>query len=374
MTIRIRTISREERDVLGHWERGDDVVGYRHARVLLLSEKRWGCARIADALGLHVETVRAIIKAFNEGGLDAVTPRPRSGGRPPTYPPEVGEAAEDLTRQEPPPAEGRATWTLHGLARALSARLESARQISHETVRRLLGARDIVWRQAKAWLTSPDPHYALHKAQRDRLLAWARAAPDGAAVWLDQSWFSRWPYRFRAWSSRHPCPHVPQRWNEAVETTALYAALEDESQEAFLRWASGQPNSAETVRFLEALMAHWNGIGKRFIVLLWDRAPWHTSQETRGWVRQYNRRAKREGLTRLILCYLPVRSPWLMPLEAIFGWVKHQVLGPRLFETLEALHGAVEQAFRHRVAEAQPRRACYWEVAGAAAGNSRSVM
>ncbi|MHB0859317.1 MAG: transposase, partial [Anaerolineae bacterium] len=99
---------------------------------------------------------------------------------------------------------------------------------------------------------------------------------------------------------------------------------------------------------------------KRFIVLLWDHAPWHTSRAARCWVRAYNRRAKREGLTRLVLCYLPVRSPWRMPLEALLGWVKHQVLGPQLFDTLRALQDAVEQAFHDRVAAAQPRRVRYW--------------
>jgi transposase len=367
MTIRIRPISVEERETLSRWERADDVVRYRRARVLLLSDERWKCARIAEALGLHVETVRGIIKAFNEGGIDGVTPQPRSGGRPPKYSSDVAEAAEDLTRQEPPPAEGRATWTLHHLARALASRLPGVERISHETVRRLLRTRDIVYRQAKAWLTSPDPQYALHKAQRDRLLALARGTHDGAAVWLDQSWFSRWPYRFRAWAARRKRPRVAQRWNETVQTTALYAALEEESQEAQLGWAEGQPNTANTLRFLEELLAHCSAQGKRFIVLFWDHAPWHTSRETRHWIRQYNRRAKKEGLTRLLVCYLPTRSPWLMPLEAVFGWVKHQVLGPRLFETLEALQAAVETAFRDRVAEAQPRRARYWAAASTAA-------
>ncbi|MHB0859356.1 MAG: transposase, partial [Anaerolineae bacterium] len=147
----------------------------------------------------------------------------------------------------------------------LAERLKDIQQISHESVRRLLGARDVLYRQAKAWLTSPAPHYALHKAQRDRLPALARAAPDGAAVWLDQAWFSRWPYRFRA-------------------------------------WAEGQPNTTHTVQFLETFLAHYQALGKRFIVLLWDHAPWHTSRAARCWVRAYNRRAKREGLTRLVLC------------------------------------------------------------------------
>jgi hypothetical protein len=256
---------------------------------------------------------------------------------------------------------------LQGLAEAIAALFDHICTMSHEAVRRLLSQRRIVYRRAKEWLTSPDPLYALRKSQRDRLLAMARAAPDGAAVWLDQSWFVRWPYRFWAWASKDEPLRVAKRWNEEVDTTALYAALDDETQEAFLRWAEGQPNSEVTVQFLEALMAYWTKKGKRFIVLFWDKASWHTSKKTQTWIRSYNRRAKREGLTRLIVCHLPTRSPWLMPLEPIFGWVKRQILGHRLFETVTGLRAAVECYFYQRVAKAKQRRDKAWTKALATA-------
>ena len=363
MAIRVRSITAEESEILDRWERGDNVVCYRRARILRLSEENWRCPAIAEVLALHVETVRGVIKAFNEGGIEAITPQPRSGGRPPGYTQEVADVAEDLARQEPPAQEGRATWTLHRLAKAIAACFEHIDTMSHETVRRLLKLRDIAYYQAKQWLTSPDPHYRRLKRRRDRLLAWARAAPDGAAFWLDQSWFSRWPYRFRAWAAKDARLRVAQRWSEKVDTTALYAALDDESQEAFLRWATGQPDSEETVHFLEALMAHCTQNGLRFIVLIWDKASWHTSKRSQRWIRAYNRLAKEEARTRLIVCQLPTRSPWLMPLEPIFGWTKHQVLGGRLFQTVAQLQAAVECYFHQRIAQAKKRRDRAWDKA-----------
>ena len=360
MAIRVRVITAEESKILDRWQRGDDIVRYRRARVLRLSETDWRCPAIAEVLALHPETVRWVIKAFNEGGIEAITPQPRSGGRSPGYTQEVADVAEDLARQEPPEAAGRATWTLHGLAKAIAARFEHIDTMSHEAVRRLLKLRDIVYYQAKQWLTSPDPHYERRKRRRDRLLAMARAAPDGTVFWLDQSWFSRWPYRFRAWAAKDAGLRVAQRWSEKVDTTALYAALDDESQEAFLRWSTGQPDSEETVEFLEALMVHCTQNGLRFIVLIWDKASWHTSKRTQGWIRAYNRRAKEEARTRLIVCQLPTRSPWLMPLEPIFGWTKHQVLGGRLFQTVAQLQAAVESYFHQRVAQAKERRNRAW--------------
>ena len=274
--------------------------------------------------------------------------------------------AEHLARQAPPEEQGRATWTLQGLADAIADRFDHVRMMSHEAVRRLLDRRGVCYRRAKEWLTSPDPLYTLRKSQRDRLLALARAAPDGAAVWLDESWFARWPYRYWAWARKADPPRVAKRWDEEVDTTALFAALNDETQQAFLRWADGQPNSERTIQFLEALMDHWSQIGKRFIVLFWDKASWHTSKRTTEWIRTYNRRAKQEGLTRLIVCRLPTRSPWLMPLESIFGWTKHQILGNRFFETVAELQAAVEHYFHQRVAQARQRRDRAWAKALAA--------
>lgn len=359
MAIRVRTITPEEQEILDHWQRADNLVGYRRARILRLSAAGHTCPVIAEFLGLHIATVRDTILRFNEGGIPAITPRPRSGGRPRCYDDAIAETAENLVRQGPPPEEDRATWTLRGLAAAIMDRCARIGQMSPEAVRRVLASRHIAYRRAKEWLTSSDPAYERKKRRRDRFLAWARSAPDGAAVWLDESWFVRWPYRFWAWATRDALPRVAKRWNETVETTALYAALDDETQEAFLRW-TGQPNSQRTITFLEALMAHIAQQGKRFIVLFWDRASWHTSKRTRAWIRAYNQRAKREGLPRLIVCELPSRSPWLMPLEPIFGWIKRQVLGDREFATLAELQAAVERHFRRRVKEARERRHRAW--------------
>lgn len=56
-----------------------------------------------------------------------------------------------------------------------------------------------------------------------------------------------------------------------------------------------------------------------------------------------------------------------MPLEPIFGGVKHQILGSRLFEKVAKLQAAVEHYFCQRVAKAKERRDQAWAKALAAA-------
>jgi transposase len=361
MTIKVRTLTQAERETLLHWQRSDHVIRYRRARMLFLSEKGWQCAAIAEVLGMHAETVRDTVQQFNEGGVAAITPRPRSGG------PQGGKLSEEMRSQVeesihagPPAEQQRGTWSLASLAEQIAADFESVASVSRETVRRFLQALKIKYRQAKGWLSSPDPLYSLKKAQRDRLLQMARTDPDGAAVWLDESWFVKWPYAHWRWSLPDKPPTYRQRWREEVEKVALFASLDDESQTSLLHWADGQPNSARMIVFLQALAQHWSAQGKRYIALFWDKASWHTSHQTRNWLRAYNRQAKQQGLCRILVCYHPTRSPWLMPLEALFGAIKHRILAGLDFETLAALKAVVEHYFQQRIPKAKARRDLAW--------------
>ena len=59
-----------------------------------------------------------------------------------------------------------------------------------------------------------------------------------------------------------------------------------------------------------------------------------------------------------------------MPLEAIFGAIKHRILGNLDFETLAALKSAVDNYFQQRIPEAKARR----DIAWLKLEKSRSVM
>jgi len=49
----------------------------------------------------------------------------------------------------------------------------------------------------------------------------------------------------------------------------------------------------------------------------------------RSWVRQHNRRVKQSGHgVRLLVCYLPIKSPWLNPIEPKWSHGKRRVAEP----------------------------------------------
>ena len=68
--------------------------------------------------------------------------------------------------------------------------------------------------------------------------------------------------------------------------------------------------------------------GKRALLLVWDNASWHVSQRVRAWIKAHNRRVKREGGVRILVCYLPIKAPWLNPIEPKWVHGKRAIVEP----------------------------------------------
>jgi hypothetical protein len=82
------------------------------------------------------------------------------------------------------------------------------------------------------------------------------------------------------------------------------------------RFVDGRPVSAVTTRFLDWCCARLAAAGKTALLLGWDNAAWHLSQEVRAWLGAHHRAVKRAGRgVRLVPCPLPSKSPWLNPIE-----------------------------------------------------------
>ena len=101
----------------------------------------------------------------------------------------------------------------------------------------------------------------------------------------------------------------------APKALACYGLYLPATNQMQLRFVEKRPVSAVTCCFLEWLIAHFTAQGKRACFLLWDNATWHISKQVRAWIRAHNQQAKRASTCRLIVCQLPVKSPWLNPIE-----------------------------------------------------------
>jgi hypothetical protein len=118
------------------------------------------------------------------------------------------------------------------------------------------------------------------------------------------------------------------------------------TEAAWLRFVAGRPVSARTIEFLAWCCAKLAAAGKEALLLVWDNASWHGSQAVRQWIRAHNRQvtATRRGV-RIILCYLPIKSPWLNPIEPKWVHGKRRVVEPARLLPAAELRARVCAAF-----------------------------
>jgi transposase len=162
--LHVRLPTATERTELDRWTRAGKTAWYQRARTILLAADSGACGtELAQVLGLHPTTTRRWLHAFSTGGLTALAPKPR--GEVVAKLPAPAAAGLIALLHEPPPAHGAEAerWTLRDVAVVL-VRERYVRQISLESIRRLLQSRKHSWQRAKEWLRSPDPQYAFKKS------------------------------------------------------------------------------------------------------------------------------------------------------------------------------------------------------------------
>jgi hypothetical protein len=147
----------------------------------------------------------------------------------------------------------------------------------------------------------------------------AAAHPEWVLGFADEVWWSRLARpEMHAWADAEPL-HIEQvqRSKEDKEPKALgcYGLFRTDRQEMLLRFVAGRPVSQVTEDFLAWVVGELAQEGKQALLLVWDNASWHVSQRVRAWIKTHNRRAKGEGGVRIVVCQLPVKAPWLNPIE-----------------------------------------------------------
>jgi hypothetical protein len=99
--------------------------------------------------------------------------------------------------------------------------------------------------------------------------------------------------------------------------------------EVWLRFVDGRPLSGVTTDFLAWCCDKLAQAGKTALLLVWDNASWHISHQVRAWIRAHNRgvKATSHGV-RIVSCFLPIKSPWLNPIEPKWVHGKRRIVEP----------------------------------------------
>jgi hypothetical protein len=110
---------------------------------------------------------------------------------------------------------------------------------------------------------------------------------------------------------------------------ACYGLLLPATDELWLRFVDGRPVSAITTQFLADCCTRLVARDKTALLLIWDNASWHISKQVKRWIRDHNRQVTREGHgVRILACQLPVKAPWLNPIEPKWVHGKRAIAEP----------------------------------------------
>jgi transposase len=186
----------------------------------------------------------------------------------------------------------------------------------------------------------------------------AATHPDWALGFADEVWWSRVVHpKMASWADeRAPMRLIEQtvrRDDPDPKALACYGVLLRQWDEAgqgnermLLRFVAGRPVSAITTQFLAWCCARLAEQGKKALLLVWDNASWHVSKAVRGWIREHNRAVKRgEAAIRIVACYLPIKSPWLNPIEPKWMHGKRRIVEPPRLLTADEIADRVCACF-----------------------------
>ena len=167
---------------------------------------------------------------------------------------------------------------------------------------------------------------------RDRLIAQAAENPDWVLGFQDECWWSRLAQpNVSSWTTSDPLRLAPPAKvkGDGPAALACYGVLRQDTGGMLLRFVDGRPVSQVTEDFLGWVCEQLAAEGKKVFVLVWDNAAWHVSKRVRRWIQTHNRRVRRTKRgCRIRVCGLPVKAPWLNPIEPKWMHGKRAIVEP----------------------------------------------
>lgn len=161
----VRLLTPTEHTALKKGLRAADAFSVRRCQILLTSAQHKTATQIANDLGCASQTVRNVIREFEQRGLSCLV---KGKNVPLTVEPvltaEKREQLQAILHQSPRTfGKTQSLWTLELLAEVCREQGLSKTQLSAPTILDAIVRLGSRWKRAKHWMTSPDPQYILKK-------------------------------------------------------------------------------------------------------------------------------------------------------------------------------------------------------------------
>ncbi len=198
-----------------------------------------------------------------------------------------------------------------------------------------------VWRRLKKWkirlrrtrshITSPDEHYCQKVALLKRVQELA-ARDEVVLLYGDEHTFYRQPLAGRVWSPQGSGGQSQPRCVRHTKSDTKRRTIAGlNARTGQVHWhGCSKSRLRELCLFLKQLRQAYQ---QERVVLVWDNWPVHLHKQVLTCAHQQN----------IELLFLPTYSPWLNPIEKMWGWLKRDVLvahrhsadWPQLIEQVE---------------------------------------
>jgi transposase len=281
------------------------------AHAILLSAQRYSIVEISHILGVSYETVEQWFDRWDEDRRDGLTDAPRSG-----RPPKLNEQERHILREvaEQHPQEPAVMLS------ELTKRTEKT--ISRVTLRRMLRTIGLRWKRLRRSLKKHRNReaFALAAAELNEI----GQMPDVELVYFDEANFSLSGVVSYAWQK------IGQRTEIAIS-----GGHRNSIQVLGFQSTRGKVRTyvqRSTVRG-SSVVAAINDFARtirKTTVLVLDNASPHTCREVKEQIERWAKRG-------LILYNLPPYSPELNAIEHLWRKLKHQLLPPTAWESIEKL-------------------------------------
>jgi transposase len=162
----VRSLTDVERTQLQGGLRSPSSFTMRRCQILLASDRGLKAQEIAGLVGCSDQTVRDVIRAFEQRGLDCLEARShRTHTKRAVFDERGVEQLKEMLHQSPR-CFGKPTscWTLDLASEVAFETGLTSYHVSYECIRETLLRAGIRWKRAKRWITSPDPLYVLKKS------------------------------------------------------------------------------------------------------------------------------------------------------------------------------------------------------------------
>ena len=286
-------------------------VRVRRALIIMASASGTPVPAIAGLVHADQDTVRDVIHAFNQQGLDALDPR-WAGGRPRLVSAEDERFIVQVATTRPERLGRPFThWSTRKLAGYLTDNPVRVVTVGRERLRQLLRHHRISFQRTRTWKESTDPQ---REAKLDRIEQVTSSSLDRCFAFDQFGPLSIRPYHGSAWARQQHPLRLPATYRRTHGIRYFHGcySLGDDQLWGITRRRKGADHTLSALQSIRAARPD----GEQLYVIL-DNLSANKTPAIRRW-------AKRNKVE---LCLTPTSASWANPIEPQFGPLRSFVLG-----------------------------------------------